>query len=171
MIIVLVRHAPAEGHGEAEADAMRQLTDNGRAKMKKAAAGLAVMLAKETDFCLITSPLIRAVQTAEIVSDYLQLKCFNKDDRLIEGQHEDLIQLIHEHSHEQVLLLTGHEPWISSFSEFLSRQELPYRKGAAAAFRLEDGWEESGADLLWFMQPIALRRLSVAHKFIQKDDE
>jgi phosphohistidine phosphatase SixA len=46
--------------------------------------------------------------------------------------------LVEEHSDKQVLILTGHEPWISSFSDYLSRQELPYRKGAAAAFKLEE---------------------------------
>ncbi len=171
MILVLVRHAPAEDLTEETNDHERRLTASGRKKMEKAAAGLAVMLLREKGFCICSSPKQRSLETAKIVAEYLKVEHIVSDDRLEDGEPQELLQLVEEHSDKQVLILTGHEPWISSFSDYLSRQELPYRKGAAAAFKLEEGWQDEGARLLWFMQPRALRRLSTAYEEIMHKKE
>lgn len=171
MILVLVRHAPAEDLTDNINDFERRLTDHGRKKMEKAAAGLAVMLLKESGFCICSSPKLRSLETAKIVADYLKVDHVVTDDRLEEGVPEELLQLVEDHSDKKVLIITGHEPWISGFSDYLSRQELPYRKGAAAAFKLETGWQDNGARLLWFMQPRALRRLSTAYEEIMHKKE
>lgn len=139
--------------------------------MEKAAAGLAVMLIKESGFCVCSSPKMRSLETARIVAGFLQVDEVVSDIRLEQGEPQELIQLVEDYSDQKVLILTGHEPWISSFSDYLSRQELPYRKGAAAAFKLEEGWQENGARLLWFMQPRALRRLSTAYEEIMHKKE
>ncbi len=52
MILVLVRHAPAEDLTEETNDHERRLTASGRKKKEKAAAGLAVMLLREKGFCI-----------------------------------------------------------------------------------------------------------------------
>ena len=71
MHIVIVRHGIAEdreaSNRAAPDDALRQLTKEGRQKMRKAAKGLKRIL-PALDL-IATSPLMRAAQTAEILAE------------------------------------------------------------------------------------------------------
>ena len=65
--LYLIRHAIAEERGDSwPDDAKRPLTDDGTAKMRKAARGLA-RIGVRFDV-ILTSPFVRTRQTAEIVA-------------------------------------------------------------------------------------------------------
>lgn len=75
MIVWLVRHAIAEdlgNHADPEADSQRRLTGKGRKQFKSLAAVLSRM--NETPNLIISSPLVRAVQTAELLRTELGLR-------------------------------------------------------------------------------------------------
>ena len=73
MNVVFFRHGPAVPHGTAGvSDADRPLTPEGRKKTAQAAKGLRA-LDLEVD-AIYTSPLPRALQTAEILGETLKLK-------------------------------------------------------------------------------------------------
>src|SRR5512143_2551117 len=65
MILYVVRHALAEDLA-AGGDEARRLTESGRARTVKAAAGMRV-IGMECDF-ILSSPLTRALETAEIIA-------------------------------------------------------------------------------------------------------
>jgi len=65
MQAIFIRHAAAEGSG-AGGDAARKLTDKGR-EQAKTAAGALTALGIELE-ALLTSPLVRAVESAEITA-------------------------------------------------------------------------------------------------------
>ena len=67
MELVLMRHGKAEPRTDAKADFERELTSIGRKKVKQAARGLAQCLYSGRDIMIWSSPLLRAVQTAEII--------------------------------------------------------------------------------------------------------
>ena len=70
MRLLVIRHAVAEERDAfavtGQPDARRPLTDDGRTKMKAGARGLRGIVPRLN--VLATSPLLRAAQTAEIVS-------------------------------------------------------------------------------------------------------
>src|SRR5436309_15955866 len=65
--LYLIRHAIAEARGEAwPDDTKRPLSEDGTARMRKAARGLARL--GVTFDVVLTSPLVRTRQTAEVVA-------------------------------------------------------------------------------------------------------
>src|ERR1700691_4542265 len=66
MMLYILRHATAEEAASAGDDGARKLTDRSKEKMRGAAAGLRAMGLKFN--LILTSPLARAAETAEIVS-------------------------------------------------------------------------------------------------------
>src|SRR4029077_5174065 len=65
MMLYVVRHAIAEDTAPSGGDAARRLTSEGRRKMEQVARGLRA-LGIEPDV-ILTSPLVRAVETTRIV--------------------------------------------------------------------------------------------------------
>ena len=161
MRICLVRHAIAEERGSAwPDDSLRPLTADGRKKMRAAAAGIARLVQPTI---ILTSPLTRAVQTAEILGDTWDLHRFHVSDALAEGDDENLLADILS-LRADALAAVGHEPFISATLSFLltgDRRSVsaPFGKGAAACVEFEGEPRAGEGTLLWFMQPSALRLL------------
>jgi phosphohistidine phosphatase len=66
MKLYVMRHGPAEDHADSGMDGDRALTANGRDRVRAVAALLVDL--NEEPLSIITSPLVRAVQTAEVVA-------------------------------------------------------------------------------------------------------
>jgi phosphohistidine phosphatase len=66
MKLYVMRHGPAEQAAESGVDGDRALTASGRERVRDVARAL--VDAQEAPLNLVTSPLVRAVQTAEIVA-------------------------------------------------------------------------------------------------------
>lgn len=113
MNVGFLRHGPAVARGtEGVAEADRPLTPEGRRKTAQAAKGLRA-LKLEFD-AIYTSPLPRAMQTAEIVAGVLQLGAPTVLDGLSPGgSPRRLLAGLRELDAESPLLV-GHEPLLSS---------------------------------------------------------
>ena len=74
MNLYIIRHAIAvdEGTPEYEDDSQRPLTDKGKKKMRQIAKGLRA-LGVEFDL-ILSSPYVRAKETAEILADVFKIK-------------------------------------------------------------------------------------------------
>lgn len=172
MRIYLVRHGPAgnreEWHGD---DALRPLTEKGKQKTRAAAEGLKLLgLGVDT---LVTSPLVRAKQTADIVGNVLHLRV-TEDGTLSPGfGMAQLVGLLSTHTDARELMLVGHEP---DFSELIGQLIAPQseasvmlKKGACCALELPDETSTQQRDaehlagsatLLWLMTARQLGRIS-----------
>ena len=96
--LYLVRHGLAEERGDAwPDDAKRPLTDEGMSKMRKSVRGLA-RLGVSVDVVL-TSPLVRARQTAEIVAAGLSPRpsLVSIDSLAPEGTYASVIADLEKH--------------------------------------------------------------------------
>src|SRR6185436_7907143 len=112
MRVYLLRHGIAEPATGGMSDFDRQLTDEGRAELDAIARGL-LRLKVHPDRNL-SSPLIRARQTAEAVAPVLD-GTVELADELSSGALFGAFQrLIHRQGAANVLLLVGHEPDFSS---------------------------------------------------------
>src|SRR5258706_8645045 len=131
MEIYLLRHGIAEERSPSGSDADRRLTDEGREKLRrvmKRAANAGVELS-----LILSSPLVRAVQTAEIAAEVLKYpdKIVRVDSLTPDSSPKDVWEEIRTHKDEEAILLAGHEPLFSATTAYLlgaTRSMVDFRK-------------------------------------------
>lgn len=143
----------ADWHGD---DAQRPLTVEGKQRMGREAVAIK-KLGIPLDL-ILSSPLVRAYQTAEIVAKSLNASSkLNADERLGPGfSPKQLAAIVGEHRKVQGLLLVGHEP---DFSETISQVtgggRIAMKKGALAYVEMQDPASLQGV-LVWLIPPKVL---------------
>ena len=166
MRLLVIRHGVAGDRDEfaftGRPDAERPLTKDGREKMKRAAAGL-VSIVPDIDL-MATSPLVRAVQTAEIVADaYGGRDIVTVDELSPERAADDLLPWLRSHDPEASIAVLGHDPHLNFLVGWLvtGRHEnfVDMKKGGAVLLEFDDPPAAGAAMLLWSLQPAHLRRL------------
>ncbi len=160
--LYLIRHGLAEERGDAwPDDAKRPLTDEGMSRLRKQVRGLA-RLGVSVDL-ILTSPLVRARQTAEIVAGGLhpQPHVTTLDSLTPEGSCADVIADLGKHARRSRLALVGHEPGIGELAARLigSRHRLPFKKGAICCIEIDSLPPAGPGDLCWFLPPRILRSI------------
>ncbi|MCU7494529.1 MAG: hypothetical protein HF314_01285 [Ignavibacteria bacterium] len=155
MNVYLVRHGAAEDKKPGESDFDRELTEEGKKKMTLAVKGWKNLIPRLDT--LVSSPLIRAVQTAEVARKAYGIKEeVIKDNRLMPGSRtEEVVALINEMPGEEIVLF-GHEP---DFSTHLSRlisnsgAGIDFKKGAIAKIYFQ-GRARLSSGSLEFLIPV-----------------
>jgi phosphohistidine phosphatase len=161
MILYLVRHGIAVDRTDPKCppEAERPLTARGVQKTRSAALGLRAMGAKPE--VMITSPFVRAAQTAEIFSEALGFavdKIRVNDHLKPEANPAEIIKEI-AHLRAKEVALFGHAPHLDLTIAHLAGARTPFtelKKAGVACF------EQSGHGtwaLLWILTPKALRDL------------
>ncbi len=154
-----MRHGVAEDAGPATdyRDEPRALTPDGAAKMRTAAEGLARLAPGIEE--IISSPLVRCMQTATIVADALGLEP-SQDDRLRPGADLDAVaDLLLEHPDTETILLCGHQPDMSQLVFDLTGGSVAFKKGTLAILDLTTPRPNS-AHLAALYPPATLRALA-----------
>jgi phosphohistidine phosphatase len=124
-LIWLLRHGDAES-GDGKPDEERELTDKGRKQSRN--AGLALKaLGVSLDACL-SSPKLRAKQTAELACEALGVEV-ELDDRLGGGDFDPL-ELA---AGRGEVMLVGHEPDFSGAVALVTGSRVKLKKGGIAA--------------------------------------
>jgi phosphohistidine phosphatase len=169
MNLYLLRHAKAMdlGTGGIRHDRDRPLAPEGEKKMRLVAAGLR-QLGLGFDLVL-SSPCVRARQTAEIVVQELRLKCPLQLTPHLEVQ-ADLPALIAEinrqHRQSAELLLVGHEPSLGQMLSMLltggDHLAVDFKKAALAKVSADSLRWGRCAVLAWFMAPKQLALIGSA---------
>jgi phosphohistidine phosphatase len=160
--LYLVRHGLAEERGDAwPDDAKRPLTDEGISKMRKSVRGLA-RLGVSVDVVL-TSPLVRARQTAEIVAAGLSPRpsLVTIDSLAPEGTYASVIADLEKHAKKTRIALVGHEPNIGELAARLigSRHAIEFRKGAVCRIDVEALPPSGPGDLRWLLTLKIMREI------------
>lgn len=163
MEICLVRHAIAVERGTTgfENDALRPLTPRGRDRMREAAVGLATLLTPQV---ILTSPYLRARQTAEILAATYHLASPRHVDALASGDDATLLAELRDLDASPVMLV-GHEPYLSGTLSLLltgdaARMATDLKKGAAVLVSCQQDPDPGSCWLEWLLQPAALRALA-----------
>src|SRR6266699_4691260 len=158
--LYLIRHAIAEQRGDAwPDDAKRPLTEDGVARMRKAVRGLA-RLGVSIDV-ILTSPLLRARQTADIVAAGLDPRpsILLVDALTPAGTFTGLATDLEKHARKARIALVGHEPHLGEIAARLlgTRHPIEFKKGAVCRIDVEQLPPHGPGDLRWFLPPLALR--------------
>jgi len=155
---MLFRHGIAEDAGPTQPDAERPLTSRGKTRTQAAAEGLAKVY--DPPRRLLSSPKVRARQTAEIVAKALDCSVETWTP-LSAGSAAALQQQLHGFD-EPNLMLVGHEPTLSQLAELVCFGEtwgrLDLKKAGCAWLEAPIGRQESGGpgQLQALLPPAAL---------------
>ena len=153
MILYFLRHGRAEQHS-AGPDSDRKLTKKGTHELKGAASiWRRLNLRPEV---ILTSPLVRAVETAGIARDALGLKkAPEPDDRLRPGATWDgLAQAMADHRDAARVMFVGHNPDFESAIELLSGAEaVRLRPGGVACLEFPGVPEPGQGEIAWLLDP------------------
>jgi phosphohistidine phosphatase len=160
--LYLVRHAIAEERGDAwPDDAKRPLSADGMTRMRKSMRGLAKLdLAIDV---ILTSPLVRTRQTAEIVAAALDPKpaIVAVDSLAPGGAQTAIFSDLEKQSRKTRLGIVGHEPGIGELAARLigSRHAIEFKKGAVCRIDVDELPPSGPGELRWFLTPRFLRAL------------
>ncbi len=168
MDLYLMRHGIAVPREENPAmpDAERPLTEEGIRKTGQVAEGL-VRLGISCEW-ILTSPLLRARQTAEIVANALKLgERVEEWSELGAGaSNEALLRRLQtsvERRSMKAVMLVGHEPQLSELASLLlsgaQHLSIDFKKAGACCLQAGRVPELGKATLRWFLTPKHLRLL------------
>jgi phosphohistidine phosphatase len=154
--IYLIRHGSAEGKSIRGKDSDRNLTEEGKDEIKKTASILK-RLVPSIDF-IISSPLNRAVQTAEIIKKEFDLKNdVILDERLSPGSKiESLLDTANKLEAEDIVFV-GHEPDFSGHASKLissSGVKIYFKKGAVVSIYFDLKVRLSAGILEFLIPPV-----------------
>jgi phosphohistidine phosphatase len=152
--MVLLRHGTAVPHGAAGLDdADRPLIAAGEREARNAGRALHALQVRPDR--VVTSPLVRARQTAQLAAAELGLK-ISEDDALSPGfTSADLDALLARHPGECIVLV-GHDPDLTELVRSLTGARVAMAKGAVARIDYPSG------ELQWLLRPRALRLIAKA---------
>jgi len=167
MNLYLLRHGIATAGDESgiESDSERPLTPKGIKRMRKSAKGLQHLgIAFDA---ILTSPLIRARQTAEIVAEALGLEAQLQEISGLapDSSVENLLFGLTRFQNRDHLLLVGHQPLLGKTAAFLlhgkerSSLDIALKKGGICAIEIDSLPPAEPGTLHWLLAPKHLRLL------------
>jgi len=162
-LLFLVRHGIAEDATAEISDAERALTAEGRRRMKEIGAGLRTIGAEPE--VILTSPLLRARQTADILRACAAPRAKIVTFEPLENGHgpEEVISKLPRQATE--IALVGHQPSLGELASYLltgstALTPLPFKKGGTAAISVSSLPPKVPGVLQWFLTPKQLRSLT-----------
>ena len=164
MIVYFFRHASAgQPKISPKQDEKRPLDEIGERQSHDIGRALAAL---EVEFdAIISSPLTRAMQTAEIAA-----REFGQQDKIAihdamrpEADYDQFHELLAQYGNSNTIMVVGHNPSITEFLlHLLCGSEacncIEFKKGAVVKVEIEDG----KATLQWLMTPKLASKLQAA---------
>lgn len=158
MRVFIIRHAIAEDRAPGVVDDERRLTKRGKERFRGAARGLARLYPPPA--AMVSSPLVRARQTARIAARAWDRMGFTRDGALAGGSVEDVRELLSRFPADASVALVGHEPQLSGLLAHLVGSQdaagLAFKKGGVAVVDLPEGPSSAGR-LAAFLPPGVMR--------------
>jgi len=162
---MLLRHAIAEDASASGRDEDRRLTGEGKRKLREVVAGMrALELPVER---VLTSPLRRAIETAEIVAEGYGVEV-DETSALAPGAGPDAtIAALADVGRASGIVLVGHEPDLAGLASTLltgtpSLVHMAFRKSGLAGIVVATLPPRSAGALEFFLTPAQLRRIGRA---------
>jgi phosphohistidine phosphatase len=148
MYLYFLRHGEADWPDWDCPDDERPLTKKGKKEIRKLAKFL-TLLDVDLDE-IVTSPLPRAAQTAEIVAKRYSLNV-HEDDRLEPGFNSGDLEKLLKDREDLALMIAGHEPDFTNVISSITGAELKLSKGGVALVDLDPS--SLKGKLLWLFPP------------------
>ena len=170
MELFVIRHAIAEPLGRRNefTDEKRALIVEGRNRMREVVKGL-IKLGVEFDL-ILTSPLARAVETAEIIATAVGLskKEIKQSVNLAPGASaEHLFAEIKSHAGVEAIALIGHQPDLGGLISRIIQSgggalSIQLKKGSVCCLSVTETVPTLRGDMVWLLTPRQLRLVAKA---------
>ena len=157
MQLFLLRHGIAEDRRAGGTDFDRALTAEGRAQLARVARGLRRL--KVAPAAILSSPLVRARQTAEIVAPVLGRDVEIVDQLAAGVRFEEMLHVIEDRDDAGSLMLVGHEPDLSTAAALLvgaPEDALVLKKVGLIRVDLHGPPAAGSGQLRWLLTPSQL---------------
>ncbi len=164
MDLFILRHGEAGRRSSTiRDDSKRTLTEEGEKEIIDISKGVED-LGIEFDY-IFTSPLLRARQTAEVISKIVTSKNQIKelDELKPEGNKLQLYNKLSNLKQDSVILIVGHEPYLSELvGEAISNEgcKIDLKKGGLARIRVLTILPKLKGELRWLLTPKHLKRIA-----------
>jgi phosphohistidine phosphatase len=162
-VLYLIRHAIAGDRGaEWPDDTKRPLTSKGISRMRDVVSGLASLEARVE--LVLTSPLVRARQTADLVA--AGLKPAPPIETLTELSPGvapvKMSEALSRFDSRREIALVGHEPGLGEFAAWLVGSKTPFeiKKGGVCRIDVAKLPPSGNGQLVWLATPKMLRSLA-----------
>jgi phosphohistidine phosphatase len=160
--LYLIRHGIAAERGpQYPDDTKRPLTTQGIARLRREADGL-VQLDVQFDVVL-TSPLVRAKQTADIISSALpgRPNVVTAEALSPGGSHASVIDELAKHVRRTRIALVGHEPDLGELAARLigAKKPIELKKGSVCRIDVQSLPPAGAGRLRWLLTPRMLRKI------------
>ena len=153
MQLYFLRHGEADWPGWTKPDDERPLTDFGKKEVRQVAKFLNSLKVKPD--LVVTSPLPRALQTAEVAAEQLKTK-LRQDEALEPGFGISELSTVLKRHRSKVLMLVGHEPDFSSVISALTGGFIKMSKAGVALVDIDPETEKGR--VLWLFPPKFARK-------------
>ena len=166
MELLVIRHGAAMDKEEfaktGKSDDLRPLTSAGMEELKEIAQGLRAQV-KKLDL-LATSPLVRAVQTAEIVGAAYDVPVGETTTSLLpDSEPEEFEKWCADFVDMKRIAVVGHEPHLTMLVTWLLTGEedpvIDLKKGGSCLLEFDSGIKSGSGMLNWLMTPGQLKRI------------
>jgi phosphohistidine phosphatase len=148
MYLYFLRHGAADWPDWDRPDDERPVTKKGKKEIKKLAKFL-IRLDVDLDE-IVTSPLPRAVQTAEIIAKRYSLMA-HEDDGLKPGFNRGDLEKLLKNREDLALMIAGHDPDFTNVISSITGADLKLSKGGVALVDLDPS--SMKGKLLWLFPP------------------
>lgn len=156
MQIYLLRHGIAEDGDPGQPDSARELTDEGRARLRRVLKR--ARMADVNPSLILSSPYRRAVQTADVAVEVFKYQAdLVKSDAFVPGASPaeawDEIRL---HKDQEAVLVASHEPLTGLLAAFLlgcPALHVDVKKAALIRIDVERFGAAPGGVLKWMLTP------------------
>lgn len=160
--LYLIRHGIAAERGDQYPDdSKRPLTSQGISRLKQEAKALDEL--EVSIGVILTSPLVRAKQTAEVISEGMKghPQVVTTDALAPAGAAAGVMQEISKHLRKGSIALVGHEPNIGELAARLigARTPIEFKKGAICRIDVAALPPTGPGQLRWFLTPRILRKV------------
>jgi phosphohistidine phosphatase len=160
--LYLIRHGLAAERGdEYPDDSKRPLTAEGIASLRKEVKALEA-LGVSFDH-IITSPLVRTKQTADVFAQHLPSKpsVSTSDSLAPAGSPAGVVQEIVKHARKERVALVGHEPNLGELAARLigAKSPIEFKKGGICRIDFETLPPKGAGALRWLVTPKMLRKI------------
>ncbi|TAH50839.1 MAG: phosphohistidine phosphatase SixA [Chloroflexota bacterium] len=155
MKLYFLRHGQANWEHWERPDDERPLTKKGYKEVESVASALKELKVRPQN--ILTSPLPRAFETAQIVSEKLQVELVTTPLLAPGFGLHSLRQLLADHP-DRDLLLVGHEPDFSFALAQLTGGTIRMAKAGLARVDIEDAADLRG-ELVWLIPPKILKEI------------
>ena len=163
MRIILFRHGPAGQRDPVRwpDDRLRPLTPRGVRRTRLAAAGIRRL--EPHLGAILTSPLLRALTTAELLKEQAAQADLETLEALVPGgPPHAVVGILAARPTTRDIALVGHEPDLGQLAGLLMFDEsvaIGLKKAGACAIEFAEGVRPGAGNLTWFLPPRVLRRL------------